>query len=92
MLLGEINMNYSDELINELTAKAKKIRKNVIVSIGVGVAGHVGGSCSSADIVTALYFYKMKHDPKNPKMENRDRFLLSKGHVGVRECRNVPRH
>ncbi|MBQ7614014.1 MAG: transketolase [Butyrivibrio sp.] len=76
-------MNYSDELINELKEKAKKIRKDVIVSIGVGVAGHVGGSCSSADIVTALYFYKMKHDPQNPKMENRDRFLLSKGHVGV---------
>lgn len=83
MLLREKSMNYSDELINELKEKAKKIRKDVIVSIGVGVAGHVGGSCSSADIVTALYFYKMKHDPQNPKMENRDRFLLSKGHVGV---------
>lgn len=76
-------MNYSDELISELEKKAKQIRKDVIVSIGVGVAGHVGGSNSSADIVTALYFYKMKHDPKNPKMEDRDRFLLSKGHVGV---------
>ncbi|MDF2592604.1 MAG: transketolase subunit, partial [Clostridia bacterium] len=53
------------------------------ISIGVGVAGHVGGSCSSADIVAALYFYKMKHDPKNPKMEDRDRFLLSKGHVAI---------
>ena len=83
MLLREKSMNYSDELINELKEKAKKIRKDVIVSIGVGVAGHVGGSCSSADIVTALYFYKMKHDPQKPKMENRDRFLLSKGHVGV---------
>lgn len=76
-------MNYSDELINELNAKAKKIRKDVIISIGVGVAGHVGGSCSSADIVTALYFYKMKHDPHDPKKADRDRFLLSKGHVGV---------
>ncbi|MCR5033056.1 MAG: transketolase [Lachnospiraceae bacterium] len=76
-------MTYSDELIQDLEAKARKIRRDVIVSIGVGVAGHVGGSNSSADIVTALYFYKMKHDPKNPKMEDRDRFLLSKGHVGI---------
>lgn len=63
--------------------KAKQIRNDVVESIGVGVAGHIGGSNSSADIVSALYFYKMKHDPENPKMENRDRFLLSKGHVAI---------
>ena len=55
----------------------------MIISMGVGVAGHIGGSNSSADIVAALYFYKMKHDPKNPKWKERDRFLLSKGHVGI---------
>lgn len=60
-----------------------QLRKDVIISIGIGVAGHVGGSCSSADLVAALYFYKMKHDPKNPKMPDRDRFLLSKGHVAI---------
>lgn len=76
-------MKYSDELIEELENKAKMIRKDVVISIGVGVAGHIGGSNSAADIVTALYFYKMKHDPQNPKMEDRDRFLLSKGHVGI---------
>ncbi|MCL2865445.1 MAG: transketolase [Lachnospiraceae bacterium] len=74
---------YSKEMIDDLNNKAKTIRRNVIKSIGIGTAGHVGGSCSSADLVTALYFYKMKYDPKNPKMENRDRFLLSKGHVAV---------
>jgi len=76
-------MQYSKELIQELESKAKQLRKNVIVSIGVGVAGHVGGSNSAADIVTALYFYKMKHDPQNPSMADRDRFLLSKGHVAI---------
>lgn len=76
-------MDYSKELLENLRKKAQQIRKDVVVSIGVGVAGHVGGSNSSADIVTALYLYKMKHDPKNPRMEDRDRFLLSKGHVAV---------
>ncbi len=76
-------MKYQQELIRDLEEKAKKLRRDVIISIGVGVAGHIGGSNSAADIVAALYFYKMKYDPKNPKMENRDRFLLSKGHVGI---------
>ncbi|MCI8417115.1 MAG: transketolase [Lachnospiraceae bacterium] len=76
-------MGYSKELLDDLTAKAQQLRKDVIISIGVGVAGHVGGSCSAADLITALYFYKMKHDPKNPKMEDRDRLLLSKGHVAI---------
>ena len=74
-------MGYRKELLDNLTAKAQQLRKDVIISIGVGVAGHVGGSCSAADIITALYFYKMRHDPKNPKMEGRDRFVLSKGHT-----------
>lgn len=76
-------MKYSKELVQELENKAKALRKDVIVSMGVGVAGHIGGSNSSADIVAALYFYKMKYDPANPKMEDRDRFLLSKGHVAI---------
>ena len=71
------------ELLTGLSQKAKQLRRDVIYSIGVGVAGHIGGSFSSADIVSALYFYKMHHDPKNPHMPDRDRFLLSKGHVGV---------
>lgn len=76
-------MKYDRELIEGLEKQAKQLRKDVVVSIGVGVAGHIGGSNSSADIVTALYFYKMKHDPKNPHMRDRDRFLLSKGHVAI---------
>jgi len=74
---------YSKELIQELTVRAKAVRRNVVKCIGVGVAGHLGGSNSSADVVTALYFHKMKHDPKNPNMKDRDRFLLSKGHAAI---------
>lgn len=76
-------MGYSKALLDELNDRARQLRRDVIISIGVGVAGHVGGSCSSADLVAALYFYKMKYDPKNPEMEDRDRFLLSKGHVAI---------
>ena len=76
-------MSYSKELLDALTVKAQKLRKDVVISMGVGVAGHLGGSCSAADIVAALYFYKLRHDPKNPKMRDRDRFLLSKGHVAI---------
>ena len=76
-------MAYDKALIQDLQAKAKLLRKDVVISVGVGVAGHIGGACSSADLVAALYFYKMKHDPKNPKMPDRDRFLLSKGHVAI---------
>lgn len=76
-------MKYSEEFIHKLEEKAKDLRRDVVISIGVGVAGHLGGSNSSADILAALYFYKMKYDPKNPHMEDRDRFLLSKGHVAI---------
>ncbi len=76
-------MQYEKQLLDDLTAKARQLRRDVVISIGVGVAGHVGGSCSAADIMAALYFYKMKHDPKNPKMVDRDRLLLSKGHVAI---------
>jgi len=74
------NMNVT---IEQLEKKAKKIRYNIIRTIGIGKKGHLGGSCSIADIITALYFYKMKHDPRNPKWEKRDRFLLSKGHAAL---------
>ena len=44
-------------------------------------AGHVGGSLSAIDILNVLYFNELRIDPNNPKMENRDRFILSKGHI-----------
>ncbi len=73
-------MSYS---IEQLKSEAKKVRYNIVKMIGPEKAGHLGGSCSIADVVTVLYFYKMNHDPKNPQMKNRDRFLLSKGHSAL---------
>ena len=71
------------ELAKELEKKAKEVRLNIVKMVGPETTGHIGGSCSSADIVTALYFWKMKKDPKNPKWPDRDRFLLSKGHAAL---------
>jgi transketolase len=74
---------YSKELLDSLTSKAQQLRRDVVISIGVGIAGHIGGANSAADIVAALYFHKMHIDPCNPKKPDRDRFLLSKGHVAI---------
>jgi transketolase len=68
-------------MVNSLNGKANNIRKSIIQMICSAKSGHPGGSLSSTDIVTTLYFHEMNIDPKNPKMENRDRFILSKGHV-----------
>ena len=67
----------------ELENRARDIREDIVTMIGVGKAGHLGGSCSLADIITVLYFYKMKHNPSEPRMKDRDRFLLSKGHAAI---------
>lgn len=74
---------YTEETLTMLREKAKQLRRDVITCVGVGTAGHVGGSCSSADLVAALYFYKMHYSASNPKLEARDRFLLSKGHAAI---------
>ncbi|QZY57402.1 transketolase [Crassaminicella profunda] len=64
-----------------LKKNATEIRKGIIKAVHAAGSGHPGGSLSAADILTTLYFYKMKVDPKNPKWEERDRFVLSKGHA-----------
>lgn len=66
-----------------LRKKALQLRKDVARMIGVGKVGHLGGSCSLADIVTYLYYEEMKFDSKNPQLPDRDRFLLSKGHAAL---------
>jgi transketolase len=71
------------EHIRKLEGTARAIRLNIVRMIGVGQKGHLGGSCSIADVVTALYFSKMRHDPANPGWADRDRFLLSKGHAAL---------
>lgn len=65
----------------ELQKTANEIRKGIVTAVHSAKAGHPGGSLSAADIFTYLYFEEMNIDPANPKMENRDRFVLSKGHV-----------
>lgn len=66
-----------------LQAKAAQLRKDVARMIGPGKVGHLGGSCSLADIVTVLYYDVMRLDPANPAWPQRDRFLLSKGHAAL---------
>ena len=67
--------------IKELKNIANDVRIGIIDSTHAAKCGHPGGSLSIADILVYLYFEKMNIDPKNPKMENRDRFVLSKGHT-----------
>ena len=65
----------------ELKKTANEVRKGIIKSTHAAKSGHPGGSLSAADVFTYLYFVELNVDPKNPKDENRDRFVLSKGHV-----------
>lgn len=65
----------------ELKERAKELRKTSVQMIYEAQSGHPGGSLSAADVVANLYFREMRYDSKNPKWEDRDRFVLSKGHV-----------
>lgn len=67
--------------VEELKSIAKTIRKDIVSMLTESCSGHPGGSLSAADILTTLYFGEMNIDPENPKDENRDRFVLSKGHA-----------
>lgn len=75
MIEGDIMNNL------ELEKMANEIRKDIVTAVHSAKSGHPGGSLSSADIFTYLYFEEMNVDPANPKWEDRDRFVLSKGHV-----------
>lgn len=65
----------------ELQKTANEIRKGIVTAVHSAKAGHPGGSLSATEVFTYLYFEEMNIDPKNPKMEDRDRFVLSKGHT-----------
>ena len=68
----------------EIRKLATRIRRDVVEMLGgEGHVGHLGGSCSSADIVATLYGHRMRHDPKNPRWEGRDKLLFSKGHACI---------
>lgn len=70
-------------LSEALEKKAKQVRLNILELVGVGRAGHLGGSNSAADIITALYFHKIRYHADDPRWEGRDRVLLSKGHAAL---------
>ena len=64
-----------------LKSQAKEIRKEILTMIHAAQSGHPGGSLSAADMMTALYFDELRLNPENPQWEERDRFVLSKGHA-----------
>ena len=64
----------------DLAKTANEVRKGIVTAVHSAKAGHPGGSLSCADLMTFLYFEEMNIDPKDPKKEDRDRFVLSKGH------------
>lgn len=73
-------MSYDIQTINELKGKSKQIRRDILNMIYTIQSGHPGGSLSIVEILLALYHHKMAIDPRNPLKEDRDRFILSKGH------------
>jgi transketolase len=73
-------MAYDEKLIAALESTAKTLRRDTIEMIKAGGSGWLGGSFSQADIITALMFHHMKHDPGNPRWKERDRLIVSKAH------------
>jgi len=73
-------MQYTDTQIKELEEKAKQIRRLIIQMLAKAGSGHPGGSLSATDVVTALYFSVLRHNPKKRNWPDRDRFHMSKGH------------
>jgi len=69
-----------------LRRQARIIRQGVMTALLAAGGGHVGGSLSCVDVLTALYFHAMRVDPKNPRWPDRDRFVLSKGHASAALC------
>ncbi len=67
-------------VIAALREKARRIRIGVVDALGLDRPGHLGGSMSAADAMAVLYFHTMRIDPKNPRLPDRDRFIMSKGH------------
>lgn len=84
------------EKIADLEEKARRLRVAIVKTLHKSQSGHTGGSLSAIDMVCALYFHKMRHNPQDPSWEGRDRFVLSKGHaapalyVTLAECGYFP--
>jgi transketolase len=74
-------MTVTPDQVKTLADKARRIRIDILKMLTESGTGHTGGSLSAADIATALYFSKLKYDPKKPDWKGRDYFVLSKGHA-----------
>ncbi|MFO1320484.1 MAG: transketolase [Burkholderiales bacterium] len=70
-------------LVTRLEGQARQIRRDVWRALRAGGSGHAGGSCSAADVLAALYFHRMRIRRDDPDWEDRDRFVLSKGHANA---------
>jgi transketolase len=83
--------------VEELQAICRTVRRDIITMLTAAKSGHPGGSLSAVEILVTLYFDVMRHDPKNPKWPDRDRFILSKGHCApvlysvMAECGYTPK-
>lgn len=73
-------MTYSQSLVEELEERSYQLRRDILEMITAAGSGHPGGSLSCVEILAAVFFHKMRYDPRNPLWEGRDRFILSKGH------------
>jgi transketolase len=74
-------MAITEQKLHELHDHARRMRIDILKMLNGCGSGHTGGSLSATDIVAALYFHKMKYDPKRPDWKERDKFILSKGHA-----------
>ncbi len=69
--------------INALKEKAKQFRKEILETLHLAGSGHPGGSLSAVEILITLYFHKLRHHPQDPSWEDRDRLIISKGHISA---------
>ena len=74
-------MYLSEQKAKELKMTANKVRQSIITMLVEAGSGHTAGSLGMADVFTYFYFHSMKHDPKNPNWADRDRLILSNGHI-----------
>ncbi|MCL5046108.1 MAG: transketolase [Actinobacteria bacterium] len=72
---------FDEKKLTDLGEKAKNVRRHILAMTQAAGSGHPGGSLSAVELLSVLYFHKMRHDPSNPKWEGRDYFFLSKGHA-----------
>ncbi|MCI0454859.1 MAG: transketolase [Candidatus Dadabacteria bacterium] len=84
-------MNKSEKNVDALTDIARRVRIDLLKALHRAKSGHTGGSLSSVEVLVSLYFSELRHKPKNPRWEDRDRFVLSKGH-GVPALYSVLAH